>query len=422
MSGMTRLTLMFVVFVDLIGQGLVFPIVNALIMEPGADFLPESTSLGTREFYYGLVIGTFFLAWFLGVVYIARLSDSIGRRNALLICLGGALVGYALTIAALYLDSLWLLILGRAITGFTAGNQPIAQAAVIDGSRDPIERDRNMGYLVTGISLGLVGGPIIGGLLSDKQLLGDIASLNLPFYAAFAMTAAAMLLVLVYFRDLKIERARFVFRPRDIVDGFLRIAKFPTVMRIMPVYALLMLTNLTIYVFIDNYLTAAFGYGEIGGSAAMVTIGAAIAIAGTFLVKPTQQHFGKQQIVGATLIVMALCAIAAVLAPVAWLVFPPLFIFYLFFGVAYPTLLGIFSGGVEPKEQGWVMGVTTAVFCLEGGIMSLIGGGLMSIDMHLPYVLGAIFGLLGFVTMLATWRTPMMRGLTARVGAVAQAA
>ena len=68
------------------------------------------------------------------------------------------------------------------------------------------------------------------------------------------------------------------------------------------------------------------------------------------------------------------------------------------------------------------MGVTTAVFCLEGGIMSLIGGGLMSIDMHLPYVLGAIFGLLGFVTMLATWRTPMMRGLTARVGAVAQAA
>jgi DHA1 family tetracycline resistance protein-like MFS transporter len=421
MSGMTRLTLMFVVFVDLIGQGLVFPIVNALIMEPGADFLPESTSLGTREFYYGLVIGTFFLAWFLGVVYIARLSDSIGRKNALLICLGGALVGYALTIAALYLDSLWLLILGRAITGFTAGNQPIAQAAVIDGSRDPIERDRNMGYLVTGISLGLVGGPIIGGLLSDKQLLGDIASLNLPFYAALVMTAAAMLLVTFFFSDFKTQRERFVFRPRDIVDGFVRIAKFPIVMRIMPVYALLMLTNLTIYVFLDNYLTAAFGYGEVGGSVAMVTIGAAIAIAGTFLVKWAQVNFGKQQIVGATLVVMAVCAIAAVLSPVAWAIFPAIFVFYLFFGVAYPTLLGIFSSSVEPKEQGWVMGITTATFCLEGGIMSLIGGGLMSIDMHLPYVLGAIFALLGFATMLATWRTPVMRGLTARATA-AQAA
>ena len=136
MTGMARLTLMFVVFVDLIGQGLVFPIINALIMDPSSGFLPADTAMGQRHFDYGLVIGIFFLAWFLGVVYVSKVSDSIGRKNALLICLFGALSGYAITLVSLYLNSLWLLILGRAITGFTAGNQPIAQAAVIDGSRD----------------------------------------------------------------------------------------------------------------------------------------------------------------------------------------------------------------------------------------------------------------------------------------------
>ena len=155
--------------------------------------------MGVRHFNYGLVIGIFFLAWFLGVVYVSKVSDSIGRKNALLICLGGALTGYAITIASLYLNSLWLLILGRAITGFTAGNQPIAQAAMIDGSSDEADRDRNMGFIVTGISFGLVGGPIIGGVLSDPDLIGSVASLKLPFYASFVLVLIAIGLVIVFF-------------------------------------------------------------------------------------------------------------------------------------------------------------------------------------------------------------------------------
>ena len=97
---------MFVVFVDIIGQGLVFPIINALIMSPKSGFLPEATGLGMRHFDFGLVIGIFFLSWFFGVVYVSKLSDSIGRKNALLICLAGALVGYAITIASIILSFL----------------------------------------------------------------------------------------------------------------------------------------------------------------------------------------------------------------------------------------------------------------------------------------------------------------------------
>lgn len=408
---MTRITLMFVVFVDLIGQGLVFPIINSLLMETTSDFLPAAASGATRHFDYGLVIGVFFLSWFFGVVYIARLSDSIGRKNALLICLGGALAGYAITIAALFMNSLWLLILGRAVTGFTAGNQPIAQAAMIDGSTDDADRDRNMGLIVTGVSAGLVAGPIIGGLLSDKDILGGLASEKLPFYAAFVLVVIAILLVLTFFRDIRTEREAFVFRPRDIYDSLARVTEHPLVMQILPVYALLMICNVTFYIFIDNYLTSAFGYGIVGGSAAMLVIGTSIAISGLFLIGPTQEKFSKRRILTGALAIMAVCTLAFAASPIALLTFIPVFLFYLIFGITYPILLGIFSGCVSDADQGWVMGVTTAIFCLAGGIMSLIGGALMSIDIHLPFWIASAMAVLALITMAVTWKNLDLQNL-----------
>ena len=352
MTKMAKITLMFVVFVDLLGQGLVFPIINALVMKPATGFLPEGTSTAVRHLDYGLVIGAFFLAWFLGVVYVARVSDSIGRKNALLVCLGGALAGYAITIVSLYLNSLWLLILGRAVTGFTAGNQPIAQAAMVDGSTDDADRDRNMGFIITGVSFGLVGGPIIGGLLSDPELLGGVASLKLPFYGAFVLVLIAIGLVIAFFHDIRTERKPFHFRPRDITDSLWKVTQHPVVLQIMPVYVLFMISNVTFYIFIDNYLTSAFGYGVIGGSVAMLVIGAALATSSTFLVKPTQARFDKQQIVGTSLLTMVICALAFALLPWPFLAYVPVFFFYFLFGVSYPTLLGMFSGSVSAADQG----------------------------------------------------------------------
>ncbi|MEP1933377.1 MAG: MFS transporter, partial [Roseibium sp.] len=339
MTALVRITLMFVVFVDLIGQGLVFPIINSLIMSPTSGFLPESTSSGMRHFNFGLVVGIFFLSWFFGVVYVSKLSDSIGRKNALLICLAGALAGYAITIASVMLNSIWLLVLGRAITGFTAGNQPIAQAAMIDGSTDDADRDRNMGYIVTGVSFGLVGGPIIGGVLAAPDIIGSWASFTLPFYAALVLVLIAMALVLFCFKDIRTERVPYVFRPAEIFESLWRVKEFPVALLLLPVYSLFMIANVTFYIFVDNYLTSAFGYGVIGGSVVMLVIGIALATSSTFLVNPAQERFGKRMVVVASLITMVVCSIAFALSPVAILTFIPIFLFYFIFGVSYPTLL-----------------------------------------------------------------------------------
>ena len=414
MSTPAKFALLFIVFVDLLGQGLVFPIINALIMEPQSSFLPASASDATRHFNYGLVIGIFFLMWFLGAPYISKLSDVIGRKNAILICLFGALAGYAITIAALYNSSLWLLIVGRGITGFTAGNQPIAQAAMIDVSTDDVDRGRNMGYIITGVSFGLVGGPLIGGFLSDPAIIGASASLTLPFYAALILVLIGILLIAFFFKDTDSQRQAFVFRPTEIFELLWRVKQHPLVLRLCAVFIFFHITNVTFYIFADNYLTSRFGYGTLGGSMVMLTIGVALAFSSTFLVVPAQQRVDKQSIITITFLVWALCTAAFIASPVAILCFVPVFIFYFVFGIAYPTFLGLYSSSVSDEEQGWVMGITIAVFTLVAGVMSLLGGDLMSIDIRAPFYIVIGAAILGITVQSLVWKVPAMRHITQR--------
>ena len=409
-----KITLLFVVFVDLLGQGLVFPIINSLIMEPSTSLLPRETSEAVRHFDYGLIIGIFFLCWFLGAPYISKMSDVIGRKNAILICLIGALLGYALTIAALYMNNFVLLVLGRAITGFTAGNQPIAQAAMIDGSTDEEDRNRNMGYIITGVSFGLVGGPLIGGFLSDPVLIGSLASVKLPFFACLVLVAIAILLVLVFFHEKPVEKKPFVFRPMEIFELFLRIGKYPKVFRLTVVFLFFHIANTSFYVFIDNYMTSRFGYGTLGGSMIMLTIGLSLAFSSTFLVVPAQKRFSRQSIMAMTFVIWSLCSCGVIFTPVALLAFVPVFCFYFAFGIAYPTFLGLYAASVDDQEQGWVMGVTIAVFTAVAGVMSLLGGELMSIDINLPFYIVIVAAMVALLVMQIIWRNPVMQALVGK--------
>lgn len=411
MSPFAKITMVFVVFVDLLGQGLVFPILNSLIMEPGTSILPQTTSMAMRHFNYGLIIGIFFLCWFFGAPYISKLSDQIGRKNAILICLFGALAGYALTIAALYVNSFLLLILGRAITGLTAGNQPIAQAAMVDGSTGEEDLSRNMGFIMVGISLGLVGGPLIGGFLSDPVLIGAFASIKLPFYACLALVACAVILVVFFYHEAPGAREAFALRPAAIFETLWRIREFPLVLRLAIVLFFFHLANVTFYVFVANYLSSRFDYGTLGTSFAMMTIGAAIAISSTFLVVPLQKRFNKERIIAATFGVWIVATAAFILSPDGPLTYVPVFCFYLMFGATYPILLGIFSAAVGEEEQGWVMGITVAVFTFVAGVMSLVGGELMGINLDLPFYIVIAAALVAMLAMFLVWNKPEIKSL-----------
>lgn len=168
-----------VVLIDMIGFGIIIPILPFMSPELGADKLDIALIIVTYALCSGLC-GPF---W-------GRLSDRIGRKRVIMICLTGGALGYALLGFA---SELWMLYAARAFAGLMAGNLGVASAMMADITT-PANRARGMGLIGAAFGLGLVLGPVIGGLLS-----GDNGSFLLPCLFAggmslLAVAAAAMFL------------------------------------------------------------------------------------------------------------------------------------------------------------------------------------------------------------------------------------
>src|SRR5438270_12915010 len=114
--GLTRpmALILFTVFLDLLGIGLIFPI--------GPFYASE---FGASPFDVGLLFTLFSVAQFLTIPILAALSDRYGRRPVLLIGIAGEVVGYVVFGAA---TSLAMLYLSRVVAGASSGNIGAAQA------------------------------------------------------------------------------------------------------------------------------------------------------------------------------------------------------------------------------------------------------------------------------------------------------
>src|SRR3970040_120174 len=137
------------VFVDLIGFGIIIPLL---------PFYAES--FGASALQVGLLAASFSLMQFLFAPVWGRLSDSIGRRPIILIVLFGSCVSYLIFGLA---RSLTVLFLARLAAGIAGANIPTAQAFIADTTTHE-NRARGMGLIGAAFGLGLIFGPAIGGV------------------------------------------------------------------------------------------------------------------------------------------------------------------------------------------------------------------------------------------------------------------
>jgi len=171
------LVIFITVFIDLIGFGIVIPVL---------PYYAEGTKFGATPSQVGLLFASYSVMQLVFAPVLGRLSDKYGRRPILLISLLGTSLGFLILGFA---TTLWMLFAGRIIDGISGGNISTAQAYIADVTTKE-NRARGMGLIGAAFGLGFVFGPAIGGILSRWGV-------NVPFLFAGALAFANT--VLLYF-------------------------------------------------------------------------------------------------------------------------------------------------------------------------------------------------------------------------------
>ena len=143
--------LFLVVFVDLLGFGIVLP----LLPYYAREFQASGVTVGMLVAIYSAMQLLFAPLW-------GRWSDRIGRRPVILISLAGSTISYLLFGLA---DGIGLLFVSRLLAGVAGANISVAQAFIADTTTDA-ERARGMGMIGAAFGLGFIFGPVIGGVLA----------------------------------------------------------------------------------------------------------------------------------------------------------------------------------------------------------------------------------------------------------------
>jgi len=367
------------IFLDLVGFGIVIPVLPLYAERFGASPL-----------VVGLLLGIYSAMQCLFAPILGRLSDRVGRRPVLLVSVIGTSAGFLLMGAA---NSLWLLFVARVIDGVTGGNISTAQAYIADVT-PPEQRSRGMGLIGAAFGLGFIFGPAIGGLLSHVSLAAPF------FFAAFLAAANAVAIYCFLPESLPVERrnqarerASFsvVFRQaRQRPLGIILMAYFFTTVS----FSLLTATYALFTERRFGYTAAQTGYIFAGqGLLGAIIQGGLLG----WLVKA----FGDKKLVMAGTATLALSLFLLPMGTTA------AFLLLVTTGVAIghslalAPLNGLASQSVDAASQGRVLGMMQSAASVARIVGPVLGGWLLNYDLlHLARAFGSMAYSVGGVVAL----------------------
>ncbi len=394
---LTAAPLFLVLFIDSMGLGLVFPILNALVIDPHSHFISSNLNASTRNLLFGFTISIYMFCWFFGAAFLGDLSDQIGRKKSLMICLLGACGGYLASALAVVMNSYLLLLIGRIIAGFTAGSQSIAQAAIVDIS-EPEHKARNLGTILFFCSLGFIAGPIIGGILSTSTLLHWF-NYSVPFYFAALISLLNAALLSLMFRETFLRTKKLHLKFHYAVNIFIDAFKHEKIRELAFILLVLIFGWSGIYSFISTYLLNIYHFDSLQTGFYMGLMGVGFGIGTGLLVDPLTKRFSLKQCTIANSLLAALGTTLTIIAPSVMYVW----IYDAFIGmamaIAYSTILTLFSNQVDARSQGWIMGITGAVMAFAFGLNGLLVGILANFSPATPLIVAIVSLVLSAVLM-----------------------
>ena len=381
------LPIFFTVFIDLLGLGIIIPILPAVILNPMAGLLPMDYDFSLRTIIYGFLIASYPLMQFFGAPMLGAFADRMGRRKILLASLLGTLVGYLLFAIGILTQNIWLLFIGRAIDGFTGGNISIAQSAIADISDDS-NRAKNFGLIGMAFGLGFVIGPYLGGKLSDPSILSwfDFAT---PFWFAAVLTAINILMVLKRFPEtLKNKKTGRI----DPLAGIKNIRKAFEIKEMRTIFAVIFLLTVGFNFFtqfFQVFLVGKFQFNQSQIGDLFAFMGIWIAVAQGAFLRPLSKRFSPMKILSVSSILLAATFPFLLLPDQAGWIYVIIPFIAIFQGLTQPNSTAIVSSMSDRSSQGEILGINQSIVSLAQALPPILAAFLTTININLPTLFAA---------------------------------
>ena len=380
-----------VVFVDLLGFGLILPL------------LPYyAETFGATPAVIGFLVASYAAASLVGAPLMGRLSDRYGRRLILLISVAGTFIGYLILgfaqpigtlLANLFASHsvnafiIGILFISRMIDGLTGGNITVAQAYISDVT-DETNRSRGLGIIGSAFGLGFILGPAAGGLLSHWGY-------NVPAFAAAGL--AFLNLISIFFflpESLTNERRaanQLQQRPSITFNALIDALKRPKVGPLLLVRFFIMLAFATFQSVFALFAQKRLNLTAQSTGLVLTYIGVYSVLVQGVGIGLLTKRFKENTIIISALWLMFLGFIGWSLAPnlpVMLLVILPL----AGGGWVLNTIItSAITKAVDPDEIGGMLGISTSIESVSRVISPTIGGILFgSIGAWAPGVFGAV--------------------------------
>jgi len=363
--------LAFICLIDAIGFGIMIP----LIYSYGQQF-------GLNKATLGLLTAAFSVAQFFATPVLGALSDKIGRKLLLVICLAGTCVSFVLFGLA---GSLLMLFAARILDGLTGGDISVAQAMVADISASA-SRAKNFGILGSAFGLGYVIGPAIGGLLSGFGM-------RVPFFFAAALSLTGAILSLLFLKEtLKKDGPKQPpFRYKSLITIFKRPVAGPAILTgfLLTTAQFVMLIGFQTFCSDKLKLTPTqigLFYGGFGVTGILMQ-----------LIVPLINKLVRSRsvvLVVSTIFCVAamiFCGLASAIVPFAIGVGA----YGLFNGLRNPMLNAIIADDSKGEEEGQVMGINQSYTSVGQAVGPAIAGLAAVLSLQAPFYLAALLILAG---------------------------
>ncbi|MCU0440863.1 MAG: TCR/Tet family MFS transporter [Bacteroidia bacterium] len=377
------------ILVDVIGLGVIIPVVPKLIEGLTGEGISEASRYG------GWLLFSFAITQFLFSPIMGGLSDRFGRRPVLLLSLFGLGIDYVFHAFAPTLA--WLFV-GRVIAGFFGASFTTATAYIADIST-PEKRSQNFGLIGAAFGLGFIIGPVIGGLA------GAHFGARAPFFVAAALSFANVLYgFIVLPESLTADQRRpFDWKRANPIGSLLQLRKYPVVSGLVVSLVLIYVAAHAVQSNWSFYTMYKFNWDEAMVGYSLGVVGVLIAGVQGGLIRVVIPKLGEQRSIYIGLALYAVGLLFFGLASATWVMFVCL-LPYCLGGICGPALQGIISSQVAPNEQGELQGALTSLMSVTSIIGPVLMNGLFAYftsDKAPVYLPGASFFLASILTVIS---------------------